>query len=193
MRWTIFAIFALVFLVLETSLRVVLRLEAVGRVTPSFMASLLVFLALFAPRQYALWAALILGVLMDLSTELQQPGTRNLYVIGPYALGYVAAAFAVVQIRSMVFRRRLLTFCILTFVAMAVVAIVTVTAYTLRSWLPWSDAWYPIEPSAIGELVQRLGIAVYSALLAIPLGWLLMHTMRLWGFAQVSPTRGLVG
>jgi len=193
MRWSVFAVVTLMFLALETSLRNMLRLDAFGRVSPSFMAALLVFLSLFTPRQTALWAALILGVLVDLSTALQQPGARELHLIGPYALGYVAASFLVLQIRSMVFRRRLLTFCILTFLSMTLVAIVVVTAYVLRSWLPWAEGFYPTDGSAPGELGRRLGIAVYSALLAIPLGWLLIRTARLWGFAQVSPTRGLIG
>lgn len=189
MRWTVFIIVALLFLVLETSFRAVLRLESVS---PSFMAALLVYLSLFAPRQIALWCSLILGVLMDLVMPLQQPNNLQVYLIGPYALGYVGACFMLLQVRSMVFRRRLLTYCIMTAAAMTLVALVTVALFAVRSWLPWADAYYPIEPSALGELGRRLGTAVYSAALAVPLGWLLLQTTRLWGFTQVAPTRGLM-
>lgn len=190
MRWTIFIIITLLLLALEISLRVVLRLESIGRISPSFLASLLVFLGLFAPRQQALWGALVLGILLDLCTPLQQPGAGDLYIIGPYALGYVTACFMIVQVRAMVFRRRLLTFCMLTMFALALTAIVSVTIYMVRSWLPWTDGLYPTMPSAFSELTRGLGIAVYSALLAIPLGWLLIHSARLWRFAQLTPSRG---
>ncbi len=188
MRWTVFSIVALLFLVLETSFRNVLRIDPIS---PSFMASLLVFISLFAPRHNALWCALILGILMDLSIALPQPSNVEMYIAGPYALGYVGASFMILQIRPMVFRRRLLTFAILTLVALVLIGLVTVALFTLRSWLPWADAYYPTDPSAIRELVRRLGIAGYSALLAIPLGWLLIQSTRMWGFAQTAPTRGL--
>ena len=190
MRWTVFIIITLLMLALETSLRVVLRLESIGRISPSFLASLLVFLGLFAPRQHALWGALVLGVLLDLCTPLQQPAGGDLYIIGPYALGYVVACFMVLQVRAMVFRRRLLSFCVLTLLALTLASIISVTIYMARSWLPWTDGLYPTQPSAMSELARGLGIALYSALLAVPLGWLLIHSARLWRFAQLAPSRG---
>jgi cell shape-determining protein MreD len=192
MRWTVFLITAYVVLAFDTGLRRVLALHSLDGISPSFVASLVVFVSLFAPRTTALWAAWLLGMLMDLSDGYMQAAARpiQLYLVGPYALGYVFGSFLILQLRALVFRKRLLTFALLTFMCVLAVSLVAVFIFVIRSLYPEVPVAYLQQNSAIGELVHRLGIAIYSALLAIPVGWLLLLSIPLWGFQTQHQRRG---
>ena len=192
MRWPTFIIFAFVGIVLETSLRRMFVLESFGHISPSFVACLVVFIALFAARHSALWGAWILGILMDLNNPFPRTGLNEpLFVLGPYALGYLFAVVLILQVRSMVFRRRLITIAVLTGIGIIAASLVAVAFYVVRSWYPEAAAIeYPIERGALRELGQRAGVALYSALLAIPFGWLLRSSMPLWGFTGMISRSG---
>ncbi|MHC5004820.1 MAG: rod shape-determining protein MreD [Planctomycetota bacterium] len=184
MRWTVFIVVGLLAVVVETSdlTARVLTLHRLGHVYPSTVGVLVVFIALFAPRQAALWAAWILGVLMDLAPREQG------ILIGPNALGYVFATYFVLQVRTMVFRQRLLTAALLTVICLSAAGVVEVAVLTVRSW--FADAGSPsADVRPVIEFLRRLGIAACSGILAIPLGWLLLQTAPLWGFEHAAERR----
>lgn len=186
MRWVVFAVAAVVGVVFDTGLSEVLRIEKLGNVRPSLCAVIAVFVALSAPRTAALWACLVLGVLLDLAQPLTVAGNRVVYLIGPCALGYLLGGWLVISWRSMVFRRRPLTIGAMTLLLLLAAQVVAVTVYLVRA-----QAWYPgqaivwTDTSTLSELGRRLLAAVYSGLVAIPFGWLLVQTLGLWGFQTV--------
>jgi rod shape-determining protein MreD len=188
-RWIVFVVAALIGLVFDTGLSEVLRIEKLGHVRPSLCAVVAVFVALSAPRTAALWACLILGLLLDLCHPLTVAENRVVYLIGPHALGYLAGGWLVIALRPMVFRRRPLTIGVMTVLCLLAVQLVAMSVYVLRAraWYP-GPALYWTETSALAELGLRLLAGVYSGLFAIPVGWALVQTIGLWGF-QTAPHR----
>jgi rod shape-determining protein MreD len=176
MRWPVFLIFAFAAIVVQLSFRNVFTLHALRGISPDMVAPLAVFIAMFAQRSSALWGAWILGLLLDLAPN----DDGSLYhVIGPNALGYPAGAFLVLQLRTMVFRRRALTTGFLTLLFLIVVSLVAVMLLSIRSWYPGATPYTPLS-----ELGTRALVAVYSGVVAIPMGWLLNRTLPLWGYQQ---------
>ena len=182
MRWPIFAVFALIGVTLETSLLGVFSLRSLGNVTPSVVACLVVFIALLAPRWTALWACWVLGLLMDLCAPPYQDTSGHVFqLIGLHAVGYVAGCFLILHLRTMMFRRRVVTISMLTFVCVIAVTAVAGVVYLVRPWYGQGL----VDPAGVGALkalLRGVGVAVYSLLLAIPVGWLLVRTIPWWGF-----------
>jgi len=152
----------------------------VHHVAPSFTLILLVFIGLCAPSRVLGIAAVVLGILVDL-----QPGPMAVPIIGPAALGYLAGAYVLVQLRSLVFRESVIAFASLVFVVGIAVQLVTVAMYTLRG-LPWPLAQPLVGWSASGELVHRFLMLVYTTLLALPIGYVLLRSAAWWGFPGKS-------
>lgn len=194
MRWAVFAAMAFVTFAAELSLRPVLMLHTFGGISPSFIACLAVFIAMFAPRLTALWSCWALGLLLDLSTPFAAAsgiagGGGSFYLIGPYALGYTFGAYLIIQLRPMVFRQRAVTIGFMTLLSLSSVALIAVAVFVIRSWYASDPGIYPTGSSAAGELFRRFGIALYTALIAIPLGWLLLATLPYWGFPTTTHRR----
>jgi cell shape-determining protein MreD len=179
MRWPVFLVFAFIFLALDTSLMAVFSLPRLGHIAPHIVVVLAVFVCLFASRLSALSACLLLGVLMDLT--IPPPGETVVYVIGPYGLGLLFGGYLILQMRTMVFRQRAITIGVLSALATIAMAIPMIAIFMIRSWYG-EDVSYPIGNSAARELFRHLGIAIYTGLIALPLGWLLLATYHLWGF-----------
>ena len=180
MRWSLFIIAAFVLLVLETGLRGLLVLPGDYPASPSFLLALVVFVALSAPRRTAMWAAMVLGLLVDLNSDLP---------LGSACLGYLAAALVAFELRGLVFRDSPPAIALMVFVAGILAHLVTVALLTLRgvSWLP-ADA--VVNWSVSGELVQRFLIVLYSAAFAWPLGSVFVWLDSLWRFDhQAAHTR----
>ncbi len=183
MRWSVFAIIAFVVVVLQLSVREVLTLHSVGSISPDFVACLATFIALFAARTSALWACWILGLVMDLAPR---GGETAWHLIGPNALGYAFGGYLVLQLRTMVFRRRAVTTGLLTFLFLMSVAVIATFLLTVRHWY---IADTPLYHSPLGEFWQRIKIAVYSGAVAVPFGWLLQITIATWGFQSGAARR----
>ena len=191
MRWPVFLVSAYVVLALTRGLPDLLALPSLGGITPSFAAVLAVFIALFAGRSAALWGCFFLGLLIDLAVhDYPRIGVtaHGLCVPGPYALGYTAGALIVLQVRTIVFRRRIITLAFLSLVQVLVATLVTTIVFLLRDWID-EEILYPTSESVIGTIMQGIGSAVYTALLAIPMGWLLLQTAVLWRFPAAAQTR----
>lgn len=189
MRWPVFLVFAFIALALDSSFMAILTLEGLGSIAPYIAIPLAVYVCLFAARLSALAACLLLGVLMDLT--IPPPGGDVVYVIGPYGLGLLFGGYLVLQMRTMVFRQRAVTIGVLSFAATIATAIVMIAIYMIRSWYG-EDVTYPIHNSAAWELFRHIGIAIYTGLIAVPLGWLLLATYPLWGFQAYHSRRIIV-
>jgi rod shape-determining protein MreD len=174
MRWWIFAIVAYISLALEVSLRDVLEIGTTG-VAPSFVIIYATFIALNAPSRVAIWSCLVLGLAMDL---LNTTGDGTYVIVGPYALGFALACFLLLQLRTMVLHRNLTTLAFCVLVAAVFAHIVILALMTARSWID------PFAWSTGRQLLTRLGIALYSAALTLPLGVLNPLLTRLHDFPQ---------
>lgn len=174
MRWAVFAIFGFVLVVIQLSLRNALTLQSLWQISPNVVAPLAVFIALFAQRSAVLWACWLLGLLVDLSP---QSAGATYHLLGVNALAYTAGGYVIMQLRTTVFRRRVLTVGFLTLVFIVAATLVSVMLLTIRSWYPGELSYRPLAGLGKGVL-----IAVYSGIIAIPLGWLLNQTFSLWGF-----------
>lgn len=184
MRWSVFAIAAFIVIVLQLSVREALTLHSIGSISPDLVACVATFIALFASRSSALWACWMLGLIMDLAPSA---GAVEWHLIGPNALGYTFGGYLVLQLRTMVFRRRAITTGFLTFAFLLGIAVVATFLLTIRSWyLPDT----PLYHSPLGEFWQRFKIALYSGVVAIPFGWLLQLTIAMWGFTGGASRRG---
>jgi len=173
MNWLTFTLVTYVLLCAEIGLRGALRL---GEVYPSFLLILMVFIGLTASPMTVAWAALILGLLADL-----QPTTGALAIPGPAAIGYLVGAYAVVQLRNLLFRESVLTLAIMVFAVGLFVNLAEVALYSFRGLGFLADEPIP-GWSAPGELVTRFLRLLYSAVVAVPLGWLLIKSVPLWRF-----------
>jgi len=187
MRWPVFAIFAYLTLTLEQSLRTLL---ASNYVCPSFLLILMVFISSWAPTMTTLWAAMILGLLVDLSHPvLPANHAIDVVLIGPAALGYLTGSYVTILLRGMFFRSSPLTIGVLVLIAGAFTHLVIIALLTIRG-LPWLIA----EPlrgwSAADQLVASFFELLYSAAVAIPLGYCLVRLRWVWGFAT-HPGKGM--
>jgi hypothetical protein len=179
MNWPVFAIIAYLMLGLERGLRDAL---AIGPVQPSFLLALGAYVALSAPPMHAVWACLVLGLTLDLTGGW--PGTAGFAqpLIGPYALGGVLMAQVILTLRGKLVRHHLATLSVLTFFGVVAAQLVVVVLLSIQKL---TGAPLAFEPGR--ELLIRLGSAGYTALLAVPLGVLLIAAAPLLGFTSNSP------
>ena len=177
MSWLTWVVVGFVCVVLDVSIAPLL---AIGGVHPSFVLVLVVFVSLFAPKLTALWAAWLIGLMMDLCTPLAS-GAQATPVIGPGALGFVAACIVVLQVRSLLFRRRALTAAVVTFAGGLAVALVTFVLATIHTWYaggggPW------VSLAGGGVLARGIGVAFASSVLALLFAPVLVWSAPVWGF-----------
>ncbi|GJM18801.1 MAG: hypothetical protein DHS20C14_10140 [Phycisphaeraceae bacterium] len=185
MNWGVFIILAWFALGLDLGLAPALAPGA-GEVRPSFLFPLIVFVALRAPARTALWAGLIGGLMIDLTTPLARNGAPLATVPGPNALGTLIAAQLVLSTRAMVMHRNPLTMAVLTVAGAIVAGIAVVAVFTLRGFFGDSIIY-----ESTHELGIALGCALYTGaaalLMSLPLFWL----APVFGFAgQGSHAQG---
>ena len=179
-----FAIAAFIVIVAQLSLRDTLTLHSVGEIKPDFVACLAVFIALFAERFAALWACWILGLLMDLAPSA---GDMPWHLIGPNALGYVFGGYLVLQLRTMVFRRRAVTAGFVTFLFLLAAGLLATFLLMIRSWyIPDT----PLYAGPVAEFWRCIKTALYTGVIGVPFGWLLQLTIVPWGFTRGAARRG---
>jgi cell shape-determining protein MreD len=191
MRWFIFLVFAFVLLVLETGLRSLLRVDtSAGQVCPSFLLILATFVAVWAPARIVPWAMLVLGLLCDLQPIPVVEPVTVASIIGPATLGYMLGGFAVLQVRSLIYRNSPFALAITVIVAGVFVHLVIIAALTVRG-VPLPGFPGRLEGwSVADQFYRRFFELLYTAALAVPLGWLLGKTQPIWGFESVkSPWR----
>jgi len=192
MNWIVFAIAAYLLYIAETGLRELLAVDlawvGVG-VAPSFLLVLLVFVAVSATPRALAWTALVLGALVDLSTVYGSGGAASdMVVLGPSALGFLVGGYVGIQLRGLVFRESVATHAVLTFVVGLFAHLVAVALLTARG-LPMPLGQPVPGFSAADEMVRRFFSLLYTAILALPLSYVLLRTTPVWGFvAGHGPT-----
>ncbi len=180
MNWLIFLLTGYVALALGAGLR---DLWAIGSTAPSLLLVVAVYVGLLAPASVVPWAWLALGVAADL-----QPGPlAEGPIIGPMALGYLAAGVMMLQLRKLLFRESILALVACVLAAGAVVHLVAVALLSLRGL--GVVLGEPIAGfAAADQLVARALELAYTAAVALPAGLLLLRSTGMWGFA--NRTRG---
>ena len=175
MNWIAFVVIAYVCVGLELGLRPILDLGGGG--APSFVVPLMVFVALGAPHVATLWAALALGLLIDLTSPLAfQERSGEAWVIGPYAIGYVLAAQVMLSLRGVVVRKHPLTLAGLALVASLVIHVCVTFLHSIRS------AYDPIAWDLSAQLVSRLFSSLWTALSALAMWAVLSRVSRFMEF-----------
>ena len=179
MRWWVFLIMAIVAVGLDSGLVGVFTLRGLGYATPSIAACLLGFIALQARPRTVLWAAWIIGIMLDLS-----PGSAGaaggIPVIGPKTISAIAAAQVVLLLRPVVFRRRIVTIAVIGGVVGVCVGLGSAAVETVRWWMPWTHALAP--PPASTRLTTIGFSAIYTILIGLPIAGLLIGTSGWWRF-----------
>ena len=174
MRWPVFVIALYVAAALEVGLANLLR---IGSTTPSLLLILAVFVAMYTAPQTIAFAMIAIGVVHDI-VHSPFPGAA---VVGPAALGYLLAGYAVVQLRAVFFRDSAWALASLVFITGLLLHLTIVLLCTLRG-IPWLTN-EPIPGwDAPNELYYRFLHLIYTAAVAVPLGKLLIRTSPLWQF-----------
>lgn len=187
MNWLVFAVVAYVALALEVGLGSVLH---IGTVTPSFLLILAAFLGICASPAAVLWSFLILGLLADLvHPYAAADGITDVALIGPTALGYLFAAYAILQTRGMFYRESTTTLAVMVGVAGVCMNLAAVALLSFRG-LPMLTAEPPPGFSAADELVHRFWQLLYTGVIAVPVGLLLWRLEGVFGFDYAKGHHG---
>jgi hypothetical protein len=192
MRWWVFVPTMFVVLVLDASLMPAL---AVGGHAPRLWPVLLAFVALHGSRGAALWSAVAVGLWLDALQPALGIGTdapRAVMVFGPHMLSCAAGTWAVLESRSWLWRRNVLTlaFAALTLSVFAALAFISVAGIR-ASYADPSPLWG--GGSGASAMGSELIDAFLTALAGIPPAWLLQATLPAWGFANAGPRFGGAG
>ena len=174
MNWLTFAILAYFGYALQILLGPVWPIDGHA---PMVMLILLVFIGLQAPPMAVAWSALILGLLTDIFLQKHTVG-----LIGPWALGFLAAGYAMVQLRNLLFRDSMFTIGIMTLIAGLFALLVATTLYAFRG-IPMLGNEPIVGFKAYEQLYSGFFTLLNTAVVAIPLGYALLRTRPLWGFS----------
>ena len=167
MNWLLFAILTYGFLLMQMGLTALLGIPNAEGVTPNFLLIFAVFVGIQAPERMVGWSMLVIGLCANLL-----PGPMNAPILGPVALGYLAGAFAVLQLRTLVFRESVISLAIMVVVVGIFIELVIVALYTARG-LPILLGQPIPNWSATDELAHRFLMLLYSAVVSVPVGLVL--------------------
>lgn len=144
---------------------------------PLLLLILLVFIGLQAPPMAVAWSAIVLGVLVDIYLQQHTVG-----LIGPWALGFLAAGYAMVQLRNLLFRDSMFTIGIMTLVAGVFALLVATTLHAMRGIPLLGNE--PVEGfTAADQLFRGFFGLLYTAAVAVPFGFVLLKMRPIWGFS----------
>ncbi|MBL0869894.1 MAG: hypothetical protein IBJ18_04880 [Phycisphaerales bacterium] len=168
-------------LALESAVRTAV---AGGGVSPYFVLPAVVMVAMFAPVQSALWTGLLAGLATDL-LGVRMIDQVPTVVVGPHALGYLAAAYFTTTIRGMMMKRSIFAWVFVAICAGGLAQCTVVVLMTVRSWVDGGMAW-----TVWGELGTRLFSALYGG--AVMAGfWLCSRVMLpIMGLNEQATSRG---
>ncbi|GAB4384170.1 MAG: hypothetical protein Kow0022_05930 [Phycisphaerales bacterium] len=178
MNWFAFALAAWICFGLEIGLRDYLSLQS-SAVAPSFVIAFLAYIAMHASQRAVLWAAIILGVIVDLTGSIALSTSGDAVLLGPHALGFLLGAQIVLSLRAMIVSRNPLSLGVLSLAVAAVAQIVVVAVLTVHKLVGDPLVWDPSD-----RLVEGLVSAVYTGIVATLLALLLIPLSPLFGFAH---------
>lgn len=175
MNWLLFAILTYACLLMQVGLTTLLGIPDAQGVSPDFMLILAVYVGMQAPGRHVGWAMLTVGICANLLPQTVVEGATTVGpLLGPVALGYLAGAFAVLQLRTLVFRESVISLAIMVFVVGIFIQLVIVALYTARG-LPFLLGDPIPHWSASDELFERFKVLLYSAIVAVPVGIVLLR------------------
>lgn len=163
MRWGVFAILAIVTIVLQTTL---VQYMAIQGIWPNWLFILAVHYALWGPWPEAAIAAWLLGLAVDLQSLTSSSR------IGLYAFLFGGAAWAIIRLRSTLNRDHAVTHFLATLFFSLIIEIL-VEAY--RHWGTNAPRW------TAGLTWELIFTALYTAACAPYLHWLLIRMGRWTG------------
>ena len=169
MNWLLFVILTYGFLLMQVGLTALLGIPDAQGVAPDFLLIFAVFVGVQAQTRTVVWAMLIIGICANLLPGPIADGP----ILGPEALGYLAGAFAILQLRTLVFRESVISLAIMVFVVGIFIQLVTVALYTGRG-LPMLLNQPVPHWNASDELVARFLMLLYSAAVSVPIGLVLL-------------------
>jgi len=174
MNWITFSILAYLFYALQIAIAPVWTIR---NTEPMLLLIMLVFIGLQARAMAVAWAALVLGVLVDMSLQQHEPG-----LIGPWAIGFLAAGYAMVQLRNLLFRDSMFTIAIMTMVAGIFAFLVATTIHVMRG-IPILGNEPAVGFSAVEQLYRGFFTLIYTSIVAIPVGYMLLKSRPIWGLS----------
>lgn len=178
MNRVVFALAAWVFVGLEWGLRDALQIGR-GNIAPSFVLVLATLVALWASPGAAIGGAVVLGLCLDMLHQVPvASGVDDVVVLGPNALGLALGAVVVLNLRALLFRKNTVTLAAMTLVTGIFAASVVTALLTVRAMY---DPIVISRPAA--ELWNRVASTGATMVLALPVGFLLTRTRRVFGFA----------
>jgi rod shape-determining protein MreD len=183
MNWFAFAFIGWIVFGLQLALLPILDAGS-GGVYPSMIIPLMAYVALYAPRKQTLWAAIILGIVLDLLSPMARIDGGSVVILGPYALGYLLAAHFILAIRGSLIRRNPLTIVMVAIVASFIAQIVVIAIFTARDL-----GSNPLIWDAGDELVQRSFSSLYTGISALILSFIFFALAPAFGFHSNVPTR----
>lgn len=179
MNWIVFTIAIWIVAGLEAGLTGALQLGS-SAIVPSFLMVLLVYISLWAREGDAIIAALTIGLLLDVLNQIPTEGAQHVVVLGPHALAALIAFRAIQSLRGLMFRQSVVTLASLTLIAALLMHMAVLLLLSIRA------SYDSILLGPIGaDLVHRASSSFYTALIAIPFGWVLQRIVTpLMGFRQ---------
>ncbi|MCE9592319.1 MAG: hypothetical protein K8S99_17570 [Planctomycetes bacterium] len=193
MRWLVFAVFAYLALALNDGAAALLYVPTrLGPITPDFVLMLAAFIALWASPSVAMWACLVLGLLVDLMKPVSAVRGNDVVtfaVLGPATLGYLFAGYVMVRLRAVLNRASPLAVSVMSFAAGIFVHLTIVAMLALRN-APWFLNQHLAGWDDADQLIFRFLSMLYTAAAAIPVGWVLTRLQPFWGFE--SPRSGFL-
>lgn len=158
------------------------------RVAPSFAIPFLVFVALNAPAIPTMWTAVLMGLMLDLTSPR---GENAAVTIGPHVLGFVAAAYLVQTLRGVMMRKSLIAMIVLSIPAKMLAVVVAVFVLMLRSMYT-NGIGIGVELHPIGELWRGLLSALVTGFSAAFMGFVLIPMHSWFRFHDAHAARRFV-
>lgn len=167
---------------LEMGIRHAALVVRIGSIAaaPSFIIPLVVLVAVSASPSAALWTALIMGLLLDITSPFATSTNTLLHIPGPNALGLVLGAQFVLLVRGFVIRRNPLTLVFLSIAAGIISSICTVAILAMRHIILRD----PIVWDSTHELMTRLLAALLTGGTALAMSLVLLPLTPLLGLSN---------
>ncbi len=186
MNWLAFSIVAYLCLLMQVGLTPLLGIPDPMGVTPNFLLIYAVYIGMNAPPRMVGWSMLIVGLLENLLPGPLPAGP----ILGPETLGYLFGAFAVLQLRGLVFRESVISLAMLVLFVGIFIELVIVALYSARG-LPFLlgqpiPHWDPSD-----QLFERFWVLLYSVVVSLPLGGLLIKLSPVFRFSPAQRSERL--
>ena len=142
---------------------------------PEYIILIAVFYAMYAADDAAILVGLLCGILLDVTSSS---------VLGTLTIPLALTCWAILKIRLSVFREHAISQIILTALSILVFALLALTLRWILAWAVKADPRGLVSWDYIRGMLEN---AVYTALLAWPLFWLLLKAEGLLGFGLRGP------